>query len=234
MSDFAASQQPALYLIPGLGADERIFQRLLPQLRGHAKVLNWIPPTHPDEPLSAYAERMAEGIPLDQRCWLVGVSFGGTVALEIARLRPLALVALISSIPGADQLPPLLRVIRATGVQHWVPPQLLKLFPRAGKWYFGIGGGSEYQLFKEVLRDQEPRYTRWAIRSLLRWDSRDIGPCVQIRGTRDRVFPAGPAKVEYLIEGGTHFMVYSRADEVARILNELTAEFTAEPPVVNT
>ncbi|GAB2953250.1 hypothetical protein GCM10027048_18080 [Hymenobacter coalescens] len=228
----APHHAPVFYLISGLGADERVFQRLIPLLHGTVHYLPWLAPNDPDEPLPAYAARMAETIPVDQRCWLVGVSFGGTVALEMARLRPLALVALVSSIPGADQLPPLLKLIRATGVQHWVPPQLLGLMPRVGQWYFGVGGGAEYELFRQILRDQEPRYTRWAIRSLFRWDSRDIGPAVQIRGTHDRVFPPGPAKVEYLVQGGTHFMVYSRADEIARILNRLAAEFTAEPPVV--
>lgn len=224
---------PVFYLISGLGADERVFQRLIPRLRGTVHYLPWLPPLDPDEPLPAYAARMAETIPLDQRCWLVGVSFGGTVALEMARLRPLALVALVSSIPGADQLPPLLKLVRATGVQHWVPPQLLRLLPRLGQWYFGVSNGPEYELFRQILLDQEPRYTRWAIRSLFRWDSRDIGPSVQIRGTHDRVFPPGPAKVEYLIQGGTHFMVYSRADEIARILNQLAADHRAAPPIVN-
>lgn len=228
----SAAQPPVFYLISGLGADERVFQRLIPQLRGTVHYLPWLPPNDPNEPLPAYAARMAETIPLDQRCWLVGVSFGGTVALEIARLRPLALVALVSSIPGADHLPALLKLIRATGVQNWLPPQLLHYMPRVGQWYFGVSNGPEYELFRRILQDQEPRYTRWAIRSLFRWDSRGIGPSVQIRGSHDRVFPPGPAKIEYLIPGGTHFMVYSRADEVARILNQLAAEFRTEPPVV--
>jgi pimeloyl-ACP methyl ester carboxylesterase len=228
----APEPQPVFYLISGLGADERVFQRLIPLLRGTVHYLPWLPPADPDEPITAYAARMAAAVPVEQRCWLVGVSFGGTVALEMARLRPLALVALVSSIPGADQLPPLLKLIRATGVQHWLPPQILKLTPRLGQWYFGVGGGAEYELFRQILLDQEPRYTRWAIRSLFRWDSRDIGPSVQIRGTHDRVFPPGPAKVEYLVQGGTHFMVYSRAPEIARILNDLASQFTAEAPMV--
>jgi pimeloyl-ACP methyl ester carboxylesterase len=232
MPDADHEPPPVFYLISGLGADERVFQRLIPQLRGTVRYLPWLPPADADEPIGAYAARMAEAVPVDQRCWLVGVSFGGTVALEMARLRPLALVALVSSIPGADHLPALLKLIRATGVQHWLPPQILHYFPRVGQWYFGVSNGPEYELFRRILLDQEPRYTRWAIRSLFRWDSRDIGPSVQIRGTRDRVFPPGPAKIEYLIEGGTHFMVYSRADEVARILNQLASQFTAEPPVV--
>lgn len=140
----------------------------------------------------------------------------------MGRLRPLARVALISSLPTADQLPPLLRLLRATGLYRVVPPQLLKWFPRAGQWYFGIANGASYRLFKEILCDLDPVYTRWAINQLLHWDSTGVDRGVQILGSRDRVFPPGGTPVDYLIPGGGHFMVITHAQEIALILNELT------------
>ncbi|WP_303309822.1 alpha/beta fold hydrolase [Hymenobacter sp. BT730] len=223
-----------MYLIPGLGADERVFRNLLPLLRGEVRVLPWLTPKK-DESLPQYVTRMAEFVDSTQPCLVVGVSFGGVVALELCRLRPLAEAILISSIPDASCLPPLLRAIRASKVYKLVPPQLLKLFPRAGQWYFGVRNGEEYRLFKEILQDMEPHYTRWAIDRLLHWDSTDTGRCLQILGTRDRVFPAGPAPVDYLVEGGGHFMVLSHAQEISLILNRLAeAQATgtnAEAPV---
>ncbi|GGF01658.1 alpha/beta fold hydrolase [Hymenobacter cavernae] len=221
---------PIFYLIPGLGADERIFRNLQPLLHGQVTVLQWFTP-QPNEQIDAYARRMAEAIPPDQTCWVVGVSFGGTMALEICRMRPEARAVLISSIPDADCLPPLLRLIRATGIYKLVPPQLLKLFPRAGQWYFGIKNGEEYQLFREILRDMEPTYTRWAIHRLLHWDSAGVGRCLQILGSADRVFPPGPAPVDYLIKGGSHFMVLSHATQISQILNNLATNPDAAPLV---
>ncbi|GAB3302298.1 alpha/beta fold hydrolase [Hymenobacter tenuis] len=208
------------YLFPGLGADERVFRNLLPLLNGEAHVMQWLTPT-PQEPLRHYATRMAEAIPQEAEGLLVGVSFGGVVALEINRLRPRMRTVLISSIPDASCLPPLLQLVRFTGVHHLVPPQLLKLFPRAGQWYFGVENGEEYRLFKQILQDMEPVYTRWAIHCLLHWDSTHVGRSIQILGTHDRVFPPGPTPVEYLIRGGGHFMVVSHAEEISRILNKL-------------
>ncbi len=213
-----------VYLIPGLGADGRVFQRLQPLLNGETELLPWLPPESDDETLPHYAARMAARIPPAATGLLVGVSFGGVVGLEINRLRPGLRTVLVSSVPDADSLPPLLRLVRATGVYRLFPPQWLKLFPRAGQWYFGVKGGAEYRLFKRILRDMEPRYTRWAIARLLHWDSTQVGRSIQILGTRDRVFPPGPTPVEYLIKGGGHFMVLSHAPEIARILNELAAE----------
>ncbi|RYU81019.1 alpha/beta fold hydrolase [Hymenobacter persicinus] len=219
---------PVFYLIPGLGADERVFRDLQPALYGETHVLSWLPPTSPTEPLPHYAARVAAGIPFEQACFVVGVSFGGIVALEIARLRPRARVVLVSSIPDAASLPPLLRLVRHTGLHRLVPPQALKLFPRVGQWYFGVNSGADYQLFKRILRDTDPVYARWAIRQLLHWDSRGVGAAVRIHGTHDRVLPRGPAPVDHLIPGGTHFMVLSRAAELGQILNEL-AQAPANP-----
>ncbi|WP_165699354.1 alpha/beta fold hydrolase [Hymenobacter jejuensis] len=221
---------PIFYLIPGLGADERVFQNLQPRLLGQTIVLQWLTPEH-DESIDHYAQRMAARIPLDQECWVVGVSFGGTIALEICRTRPQARAILISSIPDADSLPLLLRLIRTTNIYKLVPPPLLKLFPRAGQWYFGVKNGREYQVFKEILRDMEPVYTRWAIDRLLHWDSEGVGRCLQILGTEDRVFPPGPAPVDYLIQGGGHFMVLSHAEEISQIINELARDPKAVPNV---
>ncbi|WP_019949247.1 alpha/beta hydrolase [Hymenobacter aerophilus] len=209
------------YLIPGLGADERVFQRLQPLLRGLSEVLPWLPPDSIDEPLAHYAARMAAAIPADATGWLVGVSFGGMVALEMQRLRPGLRVALISSLPDAPSLPLLLRLVRASGLYRLVPPQWLKLFPRAGQLYFGVRNGADYRLFKAILHDMEPRYTRWAISSLLHWNSTGVAPAVQLLGTRDRVFPPGNRAIDYRIQGGGHFMVLSHAAEIARILNGL-------------
>ncbi|GGG38674.1 alpha/beta fold hydrolase [Hymenobacter glacieicola] len=219
------------YLLPGLGADERVFRNLLPLLHGPKQVLLW-PTPEPNETLPAYAARMAAGIPLAAEGLLVGVSFGGVVGLEINRLRPRLRTVLISSIPDASCLPPLLRLIRATRVYRLFPPQWLKLFPRAGQWYFGVRNGEEYRLFKQILRDMEPVYTRWAIHRLLHWDSTHVGRSVQILGTHDRVFPPGPTPVEYLIRGGGHFMVLSHAEEISRILNRLQDKNkSASPPI---
>ena len=215
------------YLIPGLGADERVFQNLLPLLRGETRVLPWLTP-EPAESLPHYAARMAAAIPPEQPGLLVGVSFGGVVGLEINRLRPRLRTVLISSIPDASCLPPLLRLVRATRAYRLFPPQALKLFPRAGQWYFGVRNGAEYHLFRQILRDMEPAYTRWAIHRLLHWDSTHVGRSTQILGTHDRVFPPGPTPVDYLVRGGGHFMAYSHAPEISVILNQLLAKLMQE------
>jgi pimeloyl-ACP methyl ester carboxylesterase len=211
--------EPVFYLIPGLGADERVFQFL--RLRGEVHVLPWISPASAHEPLAPYAARLAAAIPETQPCWLVGVSFGGLLALEVGRLRPRARLVLISSLGSAAELPPLLRLARATRLYRLLPPQLLQLAPRLAQWFFGAKNGAEYHLLCRIIRDTDPGFARWAIARLLEWDSTGVRSAVRVHGTHDRLLPATPAAVQHLIPGGGHFMIVSHAARISTILNQL-------------
>jgi pimeloyl-ACP methyl ester carboxylesterase len=208
------------YLIPGLGADERVFQFL--RLQGKVQVLRWLAPENAKEPLPHYAARLAASVPGDQVCWIVGVSFGGVLAQEVGRLRPLARVVLVSSFTGSKELPWLGRVSRATGLHHFMPPQLLPRLPRVAQWFFGVKNGREYQLLRQILRDTDPHFTRWALVQLLQWPGRPEPPAVRIHGAEDRLLPSGAAHSQYALPGG-HLIIVSQAREISRILNSLAS-----------
>lgn len=208
------------YLIPGLGADERVFRRL--RLVGEVHVLNWLPPQSPAEPLAHYAARLAQAVPATEPCWLVGVSFGGLLAQEIGRLRPLARVVLISSLGSPHELSPLLRLAGATGLHRLVPFGLLKWLPRLAQWFFGARGGTEYRLLRQILADTDPQFARWATAQLLGWQGPGL-PAVRLHGTHDRLLPAGRASIDYLVPGAGHFLIVSHAAQVSGWLNKLAA-----------
>ena len=148
------------YLIPGLGADERVFQFL--RLHGEVNVLRWLPPLSFSESLKYYAARLAAAVPVEQVCWLVGISFGGILALEAVQLRPLARVVLISSFSGPRELPWPGRPVRSTGLYYLLPPQLLPRLPRVAKWFFSVKNGREYELLCQIRHDIDSNFTRWA------------------------------------------------------------------------
>jgi pimeloyl-ACP methyl ester carboxylesterase len=207
------------YLIPGLGADERVFRGL--SLPGPAEVIQWLAPLAPTEPLRRYAARLAEAVPLGQPCWIVGVSFGGLLALEVGRLRPLARVVLISSLADASQLPPLLKLGRATRLYRLVPFGLLPRLPRLAQWFFGARHGREYRLLARILCDTDPSFARWATRQLLHWNSSGVPQAVRLHGTHDRLLPLGRSTVDYALPGAGHFMRVSHAATLSRLLREL-------------
>src|ERR1044071_3731439 len=97
----------AIYCISGLGADEKIFAKL--QLEGYElKHIPWLIPER-TETIDAYARRMAASIKEDDPI-LIGVSFGGMIAIEIARQRPVQKLILISSIKCVAELPRWMRI----------------------------------------------------------------------------------------------------------------------------
>src|SRR6201999_1941012 len=90
------------YCISGLGADHRIFSRLnLPGVSIHH--LPWMMP-EAGERIDQYASRMKMDIDHGSPV-LIGVSFGGMMAIEIAKFIPAATVILISSIRCRHQRP---------------------------------------------------------------------------------------------------------------------------------
>jgi pimeloyl-ACP methyl ester carboxylesterase len=105
-----------LHLLPGLGADERLFASLgelcIPIRSTH------LPVPSVDESMTAYALRVAMQIDLRPDDWVGGSSFGALVAAEIARHRPVAGLTLIGGaltsetvMPLAQWLAPLTRFV---------------------------------------------------------------------------------------------------------------------------
>ena len=92
------------YFIPGLGADCRVFKNIkLPDSFIRIN-LEWIHPVE-EESLESYALRMGEKIDASEPFILIGLSFGGMLAIEISKIKPPVELVLISTIHISDELP---------------------------------------------------------------------------------------------------------------------------------
>ncbi|MCP9751582.1 alpha/beta hydrolase, partial [Ferruginibacter sp. HRS2-29] len=84
-----------IYLFSGLGADERVFKYL--KFPGHHIVhIKWITALR-NEPLAAYAKRLLEQVSTEHPI-LIGLSFGGIMAIEVSKLIPTEKVIIIASV----------------------------------------------------------------------------------------------------------------------------------------
>src|SRR5687767_7745630 len=103
MMRVSAMQPPPLILLSGMGADERVFA---PQLQAFPQLVvpKWIEPKA-DESLASYAARFAAGVDPKQPCFIGGASFGGFVAMEMARHLDAIAVFLIGSVRSPAELP---------------------------------------------------------------------------------------------------------------------------------
>lgn len=208
-----------VYFISGLGADERVFQFL--DLPGVEKVfVRWLAPG-PAEPLAAYCVRLLAQLDIKQEINLVGISFGGLVAQEIARLVPCRRVILLSSIQGPAEMDWRLRLVARTGLYCAVPARLLKWSNLlTANYYFGVETTAEAALLHQIIRDTDRDFMRWAIREIMTWAGPPPAPggVAHLHGGADRIFPAGPLRGATLVPGAGHFMVVNRAAAVSAFI----------------
>jgi len=209
-----------IYTIPGLGFDNRIFSRLkLPRYEIHH--LDWIEPL-PKEPIGNYALRMSDKIKHDpQNCILIGHSFGGIIAQEIAAHLPIKKIILISSIKSKKEKPLNFKIVAPFGLHYlFTKKRTLKTFDYWGK-HFGYDTKELQELFKKMVSDRSDNYLQWSLYQLSIWCGVNNlkMPVHHIHGSLDKTFPfrlISPPVVK--VEGGTHMMVYDRADEISRLI----------------
>lgn len=205
---------PDVYLISGLGADQRIFQRLrLNRCQLHP--VHWIRPEK-RETMSAYAGRLNAQI-LSPEPVLLGMSFGGMMAIEISRLRPVKGLILISSVKSSAELPPYFQLLHLLPVHRWLPyPWLQVLGVWLGKWLFGPETEATFQLLKKIIEETDEVFFRWAWQKVISWENHALAcPYTHIHGDRDHMLPiCFVKKPDRVIHGGTHLMILDRADEI--------------------
>lgn len=209
-----------LYFISGLGIDRRVFSRLRLPEKYTLRYLDWIPPQR-HETLPHYAERLAQEIDTGEAFSLIGLSFGGMIATEIAkRLSPKHTI-LVSSAATADELPTLYRLAGRLHLNRLVPPVLLKQPTPFTYWFFDAHIKDEKRLLKAILKDTDPAFLGWAIDSVVQWQN-SVRPATvyHIHGDKDKVLPLQRVKADAVIEGGGHLVVVSHAAQVSRLIEE--------------
>ncbi|MDQ0638796.1 pimeloyl-ACP methyl ester carboxylesterase [Pedobacter sp. W3I1] len=210
------------YFISGLGADKRIFSKLKLNEKINIIHINWITPNK-NESLASYAERLSSAIDITLPFALVGVSFGGMIAVEIAKILRPATTIIISSTMMSTHLPALYRFAGKLGLLKFIPARLLKSSNKLTQnYYFGTRSSNEKTLLGQIIKDTDPYFLKWAIGSILSWRNK-IKPkdIYHIHGTNDKILYAKTAQPDFIIENGTHFMVYQNAKEISGIIDRI-------------
>lgn len=206
-----------LYLVSGMGADERMFQHLRFPDDYTVHFLPWLKPV-PNESYTDYAARMAAAI-LHTNVTLLGVSFGGMICLEIARQRPVDKVILISSIKHTREKPPYFNWVRKMGLMRLPDSLIFKRRHAIVKRFLNTETEEERLLLTEYLQKKEYDHLRWAVTAVINWENEFTpAPLVHIHGGRDYAFPVRFIQPTYTIADGGHFMVLNRAAEINKIL----------------
>lgn len=210
-----------VYLIPGLAADERVFRHIrLPE--GYTPhLLQWAQPDL-QEPLPSYAMKMAGQIDRDEPFILVGLSFGGMLATEIAKqLNPVKTI-LISSIPHSSQLPGYYRLAWRIGLHHVLTPTMIKSGVMI-KRLLTAEAEEDKQIIRQMARDMDPDFIRWAMWTIIHWRTTEGPPpnYYHIHGTADGILPCRYTRPTHRVHRAGHLMIFNQAKEINLLLAEI-------------
>jgi pimeloyl-ACP methyl ester carboxylesterase len=208
-----------IYLLSGLGADKRAFQYL--DLSNYDPIyIHWIKPTE-KENIEKYANRLLDQI-TTPRPILVGLSFGGLIAIEMAKLIKTEAVILIASVKSRKEIPFYYRLAGIVNLHKLLPLKLLTKPSALTNWFFGVKTMDDKKLLAEIMRDTDLNFLKWAINQLVKWPSQhNLQNLKHVHGTADRIFPLRFIQADYPIAKGGHFMTVNKFQEVSSILQKL-------------
>jgi pimeloyl-ACP methyl ester carboxylesterase len=208
-----------VYFISGLAADKRVFKYIELPTGCEAVHLDWITPEK-DESLASYALRLATKIDRSAPFALVGLSFGGMLATEIAKQYQPAVTILISSVPVANHLPGYFRMAGKMGLHKIVPISLLKS-SAATKRFFTREHAADKKLLWQIINESDTGLIRWSIDAILNWQNETIPqPVWHIHGTRDEILPVRYTQPTHTIPKEGHMLVMTSP----QIVNEFLAK----------
>lgn len=211
--------KPKIYFISGLGADERAFH-FLDLSFCNPVFVGWLPP-YKSESLKEYAMRTMTFITAENPN-IVGLSFGGMLASEIALAKPKARVALISSNKTSTELPPYFKVGKYFPLYKLVPDNIMKSPKGLFMWMMSAEGKEQKMILEQMAIDTDMAFAKWAINSILRWKSTSVPENItHIHGNNDMLLPCRYVKADYMINGGKHSMVMDKADEITVLLKKI-------------
>jgi len=200
-----------VYFMPGLAASPKIFENIkLPEDRFEMFYLEWCLPVE-NESIEDYAARIVQNIKHENPV-LIGVSFGGVLVQEMARLIKTQKVIIISSVKCNTEFPRRMRFAKMTRAYRFFPTGIMVKVDWLAKIAIGNNMISRrLNLYEKFLSVRDKKYLDWALRTIILWSrSEPDTNVVHIHGDADEVFPPKYIKGFISVKGGKHIMIINK------------------------
>ena len=199
-----------VYFMPGMATDSAIFEKIeLPEDRFEVHMLQWLLPEKKEQ-LQQYTRRVAAMIH-HKNPVLIGVSFGGVIVQELAKMMEVRRLIIISSVKCSDELPAHMKFASRTGLHCLVPTSLAGYKDYFERVAIGDFLKKRAKLYKQFISITDKKYMDWAIKNMVNWKcNKPDERIIHIHGDKDEVFPIKNIKDAIIIKGGTHVMIINR------------------------
>ena len=194
-----------------MAANSSIFKNIaLPERDFVLHRLDWFVPDR-GMSLEDYARKMLKRVVHDNPV-LVGVSFGGFLVQEMAKLMPVRKVIIVSSVKHKSELPKRMIFAKYTKIHKLLPTGLVNNVELLAKYAFGETVTKRLELYEEYLSIRDKYYIDWSIDQIVNWQQEKCPEnIVHIHGEKDAVFPVSRIKECITVKNGTHTMIIHRA-----------------------
>jgi pimeloyl-ACP methyl ester carboxylesterase len=212
-----------IYCISGLGADKRAFEKLRFPEGCQVHHLEWIQHKR-NERLEQYAKRLSQLIDVSKPFVLVGLSFGGMIAVAMNQYIHPEKTILISSIGCTSELPWYFRLVGKMQLHRCIPLFVLNHPTRAVHWLFGAKHSAEKTMLNRIITENDPRFFKWALGAILTWKQEQRPPRLfHIHGSQDKLLPLQYTYPDIVIDKGSHFSVWTKANAVSKAIAKALA-----------
>jgi pimeloyl-ACP methyl ester carboxylesterase len=204
-----------VYLIPGLGADKRMYTQQLKVLPD-AVVLEHLPVSK-NESLDSYVKRVAKLIDVSEPFILVGCSLGGIISIELSKLISPKKIIIISSIKSRDEMPLFMRGLKYVKLHRLIAGKRYKKFNNLlAKRLDGRGDKETARIIIDMAMDTPSEFIEWGLDTVIHWmpPQQIDTEIIHIHGDNDQLFPIKLIRNAIVIKNGSHVMNMSNSAEV--------------------
>jgi pimeloyl-ACP methyl ester carboxylesterase len=194
-----------LFLLPGMGANHRMYAAPAWQTLPNARFLDW-PEYHAENSIAALADRMIAEAGIREGDTVIGSSLGGIVGCEIANRLQLRSLVLVGSAQAPAEISALLALLHPFAAL--APLELIR-----------VSAGKLPGELCAMFADSQADFIRAMCHAIFSWPGLDTARLrpLRIHGRHDRVIRP-PAAVDLLLEGG-HLLAMTHAVECVEFLN---------------
>lgn len=142
---------------------------------------------------------------------LLGVSFGGILVQEMAKVIPVKRLIIVSSVKSKHELPKKMIWAKYTKVYKLLPTGLVSNIELLRNMHLVMQSPSDWLYTRNTYLYVIKKYIDWSLDCIINWDQEKESPgVIHIHGDKDPVFPIQYIQNAIVIKGGTHIIIINK------------------------